>query len=104
MTGELLKKAPSSFIFNSARLAWKPEEIPEIGDIIVFARYEGTIVTGEDGDEYRILEDKSIQAFYKKSAQIAMEENGKLAIKKHAEDIKIALDEKFKFDDNLKGE
>lgn len=63
--GKLIKKAPSSFQVNSARLPFKPEEIPEIGDTIVFARYEGSvIISEEDGDEYRILEDKAIQAFF----------------------------------------
>lgn len=65
LMGELIKKAPSSFQINSARMAYKPEEIPEIGDIVVFARYEGTIiVSSEDGDEYRILEDKTISMFF----------------------------------------
>lgn len=65
MKGVLVKKAPSAFVYNSARMAWKPEEIPEVGDTIIFARYEGTVIIGEDGEEYRILEDKTIQGFIK---------------------------------------
>jgi co-chaperonin GroES (HSP10) len=65
LTGELIKKAPSSFISNSSGRPWQPSEIPEIGDIILFARYEGTVITGEDGEEYRVLEDKTISGFYK---------------------------------------
>jgi co-chaperonin GroES (HSP10) len=64
LTGELIKKAPSSFISNSSGRPWQPSEIPEIGDIVLFARYEGTVIKGEDGEEYRILEDKTISGFY----------------------------------------
>jgi co-chaperonin GroES (HSP10) len=64
MTGEFIKKAPSAFKPNPYH-TWPQEEIPEIGNIIIFARYEGTVITGEDGEEYRILEDKTIQGFYK---------------------------------------
>jgi co-chaperonin GroES (HSP10) len=35
---------------------------PAVGDVVWFARYGGTLVTGEDGREYRLLKDKDVAA------------------------------------------
>ena len=38
------------------------ENFAEIGDRVAFAKYGGLMVVGEDGDEYRILNDMDITA------------------------------------------
>ena len=35
---------------------------PAVGDVAWFAKYGGTLVTGEDGKEYRLLKDKDVAA------------------------------------------
>ena len=35
---------------------------PAVGDVVWFAKYGGTLVTGEDGKEYRLLKDKDVAA------------------------------------------
>ena len=36
---------------------------PEPGDQVLYAKYAGILVNGDDGQEYRILKDKDIMAF-----------------------------------------
>lgn len=38
---------------------------PQIGDNVYFAKYAGYVVKGEDGEEYRITNDKDICAVIK---------------------------------------
>lgn len=35
---------------------------PQSGDVVWFAKYAGTLVTGDDGREYRVCKDKDIIA------------------------------------------
>lgn len=39
---------------------WKPEEIPQPGKRVVFERYAGQYLTGDDGLEYRLMNDDQI--------------------------------------------
>jgi len=39
---------------------WNPEEIPQPGKRVVFERYAGQYLTGEDGLEYRLMNDDQI--------------------------------------------
>jgi len=39
---------------------WNPEHIPKAGDRVQFAKYGGLVNIGEDGKEYRILNDRDI--------------------------------------------
>lgn len=93
MLGELIKVAPDAFVTNSSGRPWPTNNIPKIGDVIVFARYEGTIIIGDDGKEYRILEDKTINMHYPPSEQY-------LKIKEQKE--KEILAERTKIEDEYK--
>jgi chaperonin GroES len=37
-------------------------ECPQVGDTVLFDRYAGGLVKGVDGEEYRLINDKEIQA------------------------------------------
>lgn len=39
---------------------WAPDEIPKQGQRVVFERYAGQMLTGEDGLEYRLMNDDQI--------------------------------------------
>lgn len=43
---------------------WK-EPVPQIGDQIIMAKYAGNFIEGDDGKEYRIVNDKDIAAIRK---------------------------------------
>lgn len=38
------------------------EPRPRVGDEVFFGRYAGQVVEGDDGDEYRLLQDKDVAA------------------------------------------
>ena len=38
------------------------EATPKIGDMVMYDRYAGGLVKGDDGDEYRLINDKEISA------------------------------------------
>lgn len=53
--GELMAVGGSAFS------DWKaPGDAPTIGDRLTFAKYAGIILRGQDGEEYRLLEDKEV--------------------------------------------
>lgn len=39
---------------------WDPSEVPKQGQRVVFERYAGQMLTGEDGLEYRMMNDDQI--------------------------------------------
>ena len=46
---------------GSAFSDWKaPGDAPSIGDRLTFAKYAGIVLRGQDGEEYRLLEDKEV--------------------------------------------
>ena len=47
------------------------EPIPKIGDRLYVARYSGLLVRGEDGDVYRICNDKDVKAIIRGKTEIA---------------------------------
>lgn len=58
-------------VIAAGRLAfdgWHDEDIPEPGDRVLIARYEGRTFKGADGLEYRAINDKDIIAFLEKEA------------------------------------
>jgi len=59
MEGELVAIAPHAFTYEE----W-PENArkPMVGDHVIFARYSGITVEGNDGVEYRLMNDKDIVA------------------------------------------
>jgi co-chaperonin GroES (HSP10) len=37
-------------------------QVPQLGDVVWFAKYAGYVVKGDDGQEYRLANDKDISA------------------------------------------
>lgn len=60
-TGVVVDMSPLAFTYEQ----W-PEgvKLPKVGERVVFPKYAGADVTGKDGEEYRILNDKDIHAGY----------------------------------------
>lgn len=60
-TGIIVDMSPLAFTYEQ----W-PEgvKLPKVGERVVFPKYAGADVTGKDGEEYRILNDKDIHAGY----------------------------------------
>src|SRR4051812_28347684 len=55
--GRLVAASPLAFGYDT----WPAEEAhrrPKAGDIVIYAKYAGTIHTGRDGRDYRMLKDK----------------------------------------------
>lgn len=55
MEGILIAKSPVAFDFAEGTA-----HIPEIGDRVIFSRYQGTEITGKDGQKYWLMKDKAI--------------------------------------------
>lgn len=58
MEGVIVAASPLAFSYDN----WKDGNPPKVGDSVLFARYSGAVVTGRDGKEYRITNDKDIAA------------------------------------------
>lgn len=58
MEGELVACSPLAFTYDD----WKDANPPKPGDRVLFAKYAGAKVTGKDGKEYRLVNDKDICA------------------------------------------
>lgn len=41
---------------------WEAEDLPKIGDIVVFTKYAGMMRNGEDGLQYRLIIDEDVRA------------------------------------------
>ena len=55
--GTLVALSPMAFSFDE----WPENEPkPQVGDRVVFVRYAGTLVQGDDGEDYRIMKDKDV--------------------------------------------
>ncbi len=55
--GVLVAISPMAFSF----VEW-PDDAPkpQIGQRVIFVKYAGTLVQGEDGDDYRVMNDKDV--------------------------------------------
>lgn len=62
--GRLVACSPAAFDF--AR--WPNDDMPKPGDAVMFAKLAGIVVSGRDGHEYRLLDDKSITAVVEEAA------------------------------------
>lgn len=58
MEGTLVAASPLAFTYENA-INW---DKPKVGDCVLFAKYAGAKVTGKDGVEYRLVNDKDIAA------------------------------------------
>jgi chaperonin GroES len=61
MEGQLVAVSPLAFTYaNEAE--WGAADKPKPGNRVLFAKYAGAVVTGRDGKDYRIVNDKDIAA------------------------------------------
>lgn len=59
-SGTVVAMGGGAFTWNSERSRpWEGEK-PNVGDHILFSRYAGRVITGNDGNMYRIMLDKDI--------------------------------------------
>lgn len=58
MEGTLVACSPLAFTYDD----WKDANPPKPGDRVLFAKYSGAKVTGKDGKEYRLVNDKDVAA------------------------------------------
>jgi len=59
MEGMIVRMSPLAFGYEQ----WPAgSRKPEVGDAVVFARYSGLNITGKDGVEYRLMNDKDVVA------------------------------------------
>lgn len=56
--GVLIDKSPLAFNFDD----WPAREQPQIGQTVLFSKYQADEVTGKDGETYWIMKDKAIAA------------------------------------------
>ena len=56
--GQIVAASPLAFTYAD----WKDAKPPKVGDRVLFAKYAGALVTGMDGVEYRLANDKDITA------------------------------------------
>jgi len=57
--GEIVAVAQHAFSYETWPDGSQP---PQLGDMVLFAKYAGTMVSGRDGVEYRLVKDKDIAA------------------------------------------
>lgn len=61
-TGVMVAMGDEAFLWNAdRRRRWEGEK-PKPGDRVYYERYAGTIVHGDDGLIYRVMDDKAIAA------------------------------------------
>ena len=59
--GEIIAISSLAFTYADWPVTSKP---PKIGDRVLFGRYSGMTVKGEDGEEYRLINDKDVAGVY----------------------------------------
>ncbi len=58
MRGVIIEKSPHAFSYEQ----WPEGGEPEVGDMVMFARYAGAAWKGKDGVDYQVMSDKDIVA------------------------------------------
>lgn len=61
MTGTLVAVSPLAFTYANEG-EWPKSDRPKPGDKVLFAKYAGAKVQGNDGKDYRIVNDKDVAA------------------------------------------
>jgi chaperonin GroES len=61
MQGTLVAVSPLAFSYAN-ETEWAKADRPKPGDKVLYAKYAGAKVTGNDGQDYRIVNDKDIAA------------------------------------------
>lgn len=59
--GEIIAISPLAFTYADWPVTSNP---PKVGDRVLFGRYSGMTVKGNDGEEYRLIADKEISGVY----------------------------------------
>ena len=59
--GEIIAISPLAFTYADWPVTTSP---PKVGDRVAFARYAGMTVKGNDGEEYRLINDKDVAGVY----------------------------------------
>ena len=59
--GEVIAVSPLAFTYADWPVTANP---PKAGDRVLFPRYSGMTVKGEDGEEYRLINDKDVAGVY----------------------------------------
>lgn len=63
--GLIVSVSPLAFNFDEWPTDAPPR--PKAGDHVIYAKYGGTIIKGDDGRDYRLLKDKDVCAVIRKS-------------------------------------
>lgn len=64
--GLLVNVSPAAFGYEE----WADgTRLPQPGDHVIFAKYAGTLIKGDDGREYRLCKDRDIAAVIKPKAE-----------------------------------
>lgn len=62
VSGVIAALGDDAFTWNADRTRRFEGYKPQVGDHVFFERYAGAVVQGDDGGEYRLIDDKSIGA------------------------------------------
>jgi co-chaperonin GroES (HSP10) len=61
--GRIISKSPACFDHGQFG-----DAVPQVGDVVQFAKLAGVMTTGADGREYRIIQDKDVMAIVEEAA------------------------------------
>lgn len=61
--GRIVSKSPACFDHGQFG-----DAVPQVGDVVQFAKLAGVMTTGADGREYRIIQDKDVMAIVEEAA------------------------------------
>ncbi len=61
MQGTLVAVSPLAFTYANAD-EWAGADKPRVGDKVLFAKFAGAKIKGNDGEDYRIISDKDVSA------------------------------------------
>jgi len=67
-SGILIAVGPDAFVWNQNHMPIKTDVKPQPGDRVVFNRYSGIKVDGDDGQTYYIMTDHSVKAVLQPAA------------------------------------
>lgn len=62
--GKLVAVSPMAFTFEGDWPDGRESEKPQIGNEVIFFKYQATELTGRDGDKYWLMKDKDIAGVY----------------------------------------
>ena len=68
-TGVLIARGDDAFFWNTDRTKLWSGYRPSEGDRVYFERYAGKVILGDDGVEYRLMDDKCIGGVQKKAGK-----------------------------------